>query len=289
VLRQPVFLSYGLLFVNIERNEKAPPPYDRRFFILKGTRMTQVAERTQSITSFNISEGEHILALHAHNDDELLHGAAMLSLQASGAIVHVVIATKGEASNRGNSEFLQAGGRDDESRAALAHYNIPESQQHRLFGLPDSRLNRPDVFRNLTAQIDTISEDTGATKFITLGEQGIGNSDHRAVHEAALIVALLRRRIHENIELYGLTTDHPDVIVKIDEDTRRTKITALAEHDSQFEGIRPPTAGDVIDSGRTTIAGFHLPIETAALLMPYHDLIYSHEAYKRYDLNSSNY
>lgn len=144
-----------------------------------------------------------LLAVFAHPDDEAYRPGGTLALLArSGARVHLLTATRGEAGSRGDPPLCAAeelaAWRERELRCACATLGI---QPPRLLNYPDGGL--ADVGAGeLTAQILAAIEDTGAQVLLSFGPDGLsGHPDHIAIGRCA---AEAYRRAESVAALYAV-------------------------------------------------------------------------------------
>ncbi len=242
--------------------------------------MTTALTSIETFTApFNLNEGDVVAIAEAHSDDEHTKVAAVDAITAAGATVISILATNGEASDRGGKTFLHNGGRVEENRQVWEHLGVPPERQIHL-GLPDAKLHLPHNRVRLEFALMSAIIRHSITTLITPGETGFdGHSDHIAMHTASLAaIARVGKRDDTPRAVWGLSEDAPDM--KLPVDTNRV-LGVLALNRSQFKIIpaRPdmPTPDGWVKKG-----DFFLSRKTARLLEPYGTFIDSHEGYRRY-------
>jgi LmbE family N-acetylglucosaminyl deacetylase len=200
------------------------------FFKRRKEIMTQTIERAPSVLGTPV--GANALIALAHPDDEFLIGGLLGTFHTYGIATHAVIATDGEASDRGDPERLRNRERRHEAGKALAKYGVRPENQHFL-GLPDSGLSSDEHIVKMTHAIEGLLATQSISTVVTLGEHGYDNhTDHKAVHLAAQRAAAEYASIDPDVQLYGLTRNEGDVQIPADP---VTKLKRLAYHRSQFE------------------------------------------------------
>ncbi len=193
--------------------------------------MTQTIEHLPSI--LDIPLGAEALAVWAHPDDEFLVGGLLEQYRLNGITTHAVIATDGEASDRGDPEALRNLHRRQEAGRALARYGIlGENQQY--LGLPDGGLAGASHVHTIARAIGTLLVERPIHTVITLGHDGYDNhTDHVAVHVAAdLAVTSHNISAGSPVRLLGLTRYDTGIQVAADPSL---KLHRLAEHRTQFD------------------------------------------------------
>lgn len=209
---------------------------------------------------FGLVSDAGVLVAIAHPDDEFLIGDAIIAAQEADARVHALVATLGRASLLGDRDVARSGGRREEALNALGAYGIPE-QSVTFLDLPDGELHRRNVMAELSRQVLEASFASSADIIITTGPTGYGHSDHRSVHQAAVIAGAL----HHNFgkappEVWGLTERPGDENFFADIERR---LDALQYHRSQFQ-LQPHDS--TAPEGWITAYGYDFSPETYRLL-----------------------
>jgi LmbE family N-acetylglucosaminyl deacetylase len=240
-------------------------------------------EDINSQNAFGWNRSDRIALFAAHPDDiEVMMGhAAMLAL-ATGAQTHAYVASAGEASTRGDREFVRSGGRKFETLSGLGHLGLKLENVY-ISNLPDGELGDQDYFELLVDDVGYFVDSRGLTGAVTLGNNGGDGAslDHRAVHEAVMEAAGQQTRV------WGLNSEHEGSLsVEPDQVAQETKFGAIGFNWSQFPIVRidgremPP---DHVDIG----SGFAAPVETAKILRHYLPLM-TRETYDEYQLYNKN-
>ncbi len=221
---------------------------------------------TETLTNnFNLSPTDHVLVVHAHPDDEMSTGALLDHLSESGTRYSAIIATAGEAGDRGDPAELQAGIRVREAAAAYGAYGVSPDRQYYL-GLPDGRLHEATESGRLSQLLGQLFVALNVTVVITPGEQGFdGHLDHQSVHLSALRAIDTLHDQSRPIRSFGLARSG-EIAIPVDS---QRKLANLAYHQTQFSITRigdrwQPSPG------------------SAALLEPYASLLHDSEKYTRY-------
>jgi|GEM_PF-5738035 len=193
-------------------------------------------QEAQTIKQFGLQAGDRVGVLLAHPDDEsLLVGGLLHALKAGGVVVHAMTATNGEASTKGNPDFVREGARQIESVAALSKLGIDANHRH-YFNLPDSELHLPHARERLVSLLNAVVEHKRLSHLFTLGTEGYdGHEDHIQTHQAAVEVQRLRHISGKVLAVWELQRDTPGEAFVPVEPTQ--KLALAAEHD-QF-GIWP--------------------------------------------------
>jgi LmbE family N-acetylglucosaminyl deacetylase len=177
------------------------------------------------------TEASTLVAL-AHPDDEFLVGGLLDLLHANNVTTHAVIATDGEASDRGDPEDLRNFQRRYEAGKALARYGIRMENQHFL-GLPDGALSANEHINTVAYSVGRLLAEYPIRTVVTLGHYGYDDhADHIAIHTAAESAVSSYATANPNLQLYGLTHSETDIRVPAD---AKEKLRRLAHHQSQFD------------------------------------------------------
>ncbi len=223
-----------------------------------------IATKTMN-NHFDLRPTDHVLVVHAHPDDEMSTGALLDHLSDSGVRYSAIVATAGEAGDRGDPAELQAGVRIREAANAYKAYGVSSDRQYYL-GLPDGHLSESGQTDRLSQALGQLFLALNVTVVITPGEHGFdGHPDHRAVHRAALQAIDWLQHQNRSIRSFGLEQNGA-IAISVD---RQRKLANLAYHQTQFsishdgEGWQPSPA-------------------SAALLKPYASLLDDSERYARY-------
>lgn len=246
-------------------------------FFLQNTLPVPQLRNLRNTAPFGLLSEQHVLAVNAHPDDELLNGQAIHALAAYTPALATVVLTDGEASTRGNPSFVSQGKRRLESIAALTALGVSPEQQH-YFALPDNRLSRPDVFEKAALRLANLALEQGTAAFITTGTNGFGHNDHSAAHHIAVAAASVVHRVNNGVApaVWGLSERPGEETFFVEPNT---KLAALRHHASQFTlkaaGIDAPSKGWV-RLGEYDIVGEH-----HKLLEPYQPLL-EVESYNRH-------
>lgn len=247
--------------------------------------MTSTLLQPQALSNpFGITEGENLAVITARPDDDALESEAIQTTREDGATLWSITATNGEASDRGDSAFLTNRGRLEENRASWEAQGVPPERQL-LLGLPDGKLQEPQVFARLRYAIAQLIARHKITTVITPGEHGIDNHpDHIAIHKGVLAAnALLRQQRRKPVRVIGFSDEEPTITLPARTDT---KYGLLALHASQFE-IQRAEPDQPVPEGWVYRDGFLLSEDTASRLGegPYPQLLHPTEAtetYKQY-------
>lgn len=194
--------------------------------------MSQTLEYIQREPAvLDIPANTEVLAVWAHPDDEFLIGGLLEELRLDNIATHVIVASDGEASDRGDPDYLSSLGRRYEAGVALTAYGIQEKRQSFL-GLPDSRLSEA---RNLSSVAHFIGRRLAQHTIrtvITLGADGYdGHDDHIATHQAAAWAVSAYAAANPNVRLLGLARQEADYKINANP---ALKLGRLAFHRSQF-------------------------------------------------------
>lgn len=171
------------------------------------------------------------LFLVAHPDDEVLMQGALSTCADHGLAPKVVFATNGEASTKGDQDFVRSNGRITEATASLGVLGIKPSQLH-FFELADGKLgiSKHQLAIKLGALIRSIESDC----IFTLGPKGYdGHADHIATHVVALDM-----KSSLGVGVFGLTKRTCTRPFKPKADCMREMFSC---HGSQFFGRLNPT------------------------------------------------
>lgn len=205
--------------------------------------ITTQATRKFETPAFGLSPGERVIYTVAHPDDEMTMGASIDHLVQHGHQPFFIIATNGEASDRGTPDFLQSGGRINEMKEALSYYGIPASDQLYL-GLPDGDLHNKRAIRQLADTVFQTAFTIDAKVFVTMGQDGYdGHRDHQAAHVASVAAASMLRKFPrgESARVYGLTARPAEENFNVDP---VHKYRGLSKHASQFTIAAAITAAE---------------------------------------------
>ena len=207
-----------------------------------------------------------LVVLAAHPDDETLGAGALIAQTATaGAQVHVLVATRGEASHPHSpthSARRLAALRTREVRAAVRAL-APCARVHQL-ALPDGQLAG-----HLPELIEHLGELVSPGAWLVAPWRGDGHPDHEAAGEAAAEVAS-----HTGVQLleYPLWAWHWAVpgdlrlpwsamrAVPVSADGRARKKAAMAEHVTQVRALSS-AAGDAALLGPSLLAHFARNVE----------------------------
>lgn len=234
----------------------------------------QTAERTPTVLS--TPAGGNALIAVAHPDDEFLIGGVLGLFKKYGITTHAVIATDGEASDRGDPERLRNRERRLEAGKALFKYGIRRENQHFL-GVPDGQVSLEEHTATVTHAIGLLLDTHPISTVVTLGRGGYDNHrDHQAVHQAAEQADAI---YGSDGLVYGLTKNEGHVQIPFDP---ALKLKRLAPHESQFEIYTEDESYKPIP-GTIEQPGIRISEQSRAYLQPY----YSHlrlqmERYERY-------
>lgn len=185
---------------------------------------------------FDVIEGSIGVVVLPHPDDEVMIAGGIAALHTVvGNKISIVYATNGEASTKGNPDFVTSGQRREEAIASMASLGLGSMSV--FLGLPDGALHTRGQRVLLEAAIQNVLRATGTSPatILTLGQFGHDNHrDHIASHEAARRAA----QNHGNAQVIGL---HSEGAVQIP--VRPTdKLQILRHHPSQFGP--EPSVGD---------------------------------------------
>lgn len=229
-----------------------------------------------SATTLGSREGDNVLVALAHPDDEVLFGGAITALRKKRAIVHVAVATDGEASTRGDTTLVQSGGRRKEANSALADYSIPVRRRHFL-ALPDGGLNKGKFPGQivpapaLVAELGWLATSRDIRSIVTFDRNGYdGHDDHAALFAAAQQVQAERSAASKPLRLFGLTKGPNELYIPVDP---AAKLRALAHHASQFTVHFDPSIPSA------TLGGIRLSVESAQHLQGYWMTLALYEGY----------
>lgn len=183
----------------------------------------------QLLDTFGLSPGQNVLFVHAHPDDEsVVTGSTIHSLQEAGINVHLLTATDGTASTLGDPVLVQAGWRRIESMMAQLELGIPLQNQHYL-GLQDGQLEKLRNQQRLRQAIGQLATELNVAGIFTPGKQGFdGHTDHMAVHNAALQTALTLPNLPA---VWGIERFDGGVAVRADP---ILKLNATRHHATQY-------------------------------------------------------
>ncbi len=143
---------------------------------------------TQTLNPFNLPRLSRAAIVLAHPDDEVLNIALFKELEHQGAEVSVFVATNGEASTKGDPEFVASGGREHEMRRSLDRLNIKKHNRRQL-KLPDFNLQDPDIQAELRDEITDFAYQQGTDVFFVVGDAGLPHPDHQSVFDTTIAVA----------------------------------------------------------------------------------------------------
>ena len=196
---------------------------------------------TESINQnvFNLSETDRVAYITAHPDDTSMFMAYAISHHAdfhtnTGQRPYAYVASDGEASTKGDPEFVRSGGRRIEAIKEAEFLGIPSNRIH-FPGLPDGRLM--DHQSGMSDDIEEYIGANGISKAITMGEfGGDGHPDHIATHVATLAV----RSSFPNLEVFGVNSQGKGEVV-IPNMEINIKLGGLALNASQFSISASPT------------------------------------------------
>lgn len=227
---------------------------------------------------FNLDPTDRVAYFTAHPDDAsmfmayALDNTAKLIAETGSEPLHAYIASNGEASTKGDRDFVLAGRRREEAMAEAEYFGVPKSRLH-LPGHPDSKLGESYNHSVLTRDIDSFIDGNKITTAITLGAAGgDGHSDHVATHHA--VVSLQRNFPRMNIFSLNSKGQGEIVIPKTNIDV---KLGGLALNSSQFEINRNE---ENVDNGSLhRIGGFVVASSQAESLSPYQHYL----EYESYD------
>ncbi len=221
---------------------------------------------------FQITNTDRVAYFTAHPDDATMFFAYALdsssrALQSQGGEpLHGYVASDGEASEKGNREFVTTGGRRLEARAEASYLGVPAQKLH-LPSHPDGRLLDHDNLAKLTDDVDEFIGVNGITKAITFDKLGYdGHGDHIATH-SAVKEAMSN---HPHLEAFTLNPVGEGEIYVPSTDVDK-KIGGLALHTSQFR-IYPAHAINGNSEGMAQIGSFVLPKDDEKDLSKYSDL-----------------
>jgi len=218
----------------------------------------------------------NILALFAHPDDEtMLAGGTLAALAASGHVVHVLLATRGEGGENGEPPVcsIEALGEVREAEAACAA-GILGCESLEFFGYVDPRIGPGDQLfafeadiKTLTSEIRTALKSKEIQALLTHGSNGeYGHPAHLLVHSAA--VAAVQSMSESQHFLYTVQAgyaNHPKPrIMNLDDPAHlvmdvssvlETKIQAASSHRTQHASFvrRPSQAAGRLLSLRDVI------------------------------------
>lgn len=234
-------------------------------------------ETTQA--PFDFTEQTVVAFVDAHPDDEHTKIAAIEAAQNVGATIISIVATNGEASDRGGRSFLENDGRLWENRAVWEQFGVPPEQQLH-FRLPDGGLHLTHNRPRLEFALATAIVRHNITTIITPGEDGFdGHDDHRAVHAATLAAASRARKWDgRQRSVWGLNAETPDFELPVN--TNRV-LGTLALNRSQFK-IITATPHTSAPDGWIRQGDYFISNRSAELLRPYEQFITSHEGYLQY-------
>lgn len=229
--------------------------------------------------ALGITDGSDVLATIAHPDDEFLIGNLLEKLRRQNIRTHLVIASDGEASDRGDPNFLSKLGRREEIGRALAAYGIFERNQHYL-GLPDSELSHADHISTMAHTVGRLLAKHTIRTVVTLGHYGYDkHPDHIATHDATAWAVAGYAAANPNVRLFGLSRQSADYAVSADP---ALKLRRLAHHRSQFDiDLSDPSYQPV--SGTVEQPGIRLSDASRAYLQRYHANMHT-EQYAQYYL-----
>jgi LmbE family N-acetylglucosaminyl deacetylase len=241
--------------------------------------MTQLLESATPTTFLGASAGGNALVALAHPDDEFLVGGALDLFRAHGITTHAIVATDGEASDRGDPEQLRNFHRRYEAGKALGKYGVRMENQHFL-GLPDGEISKDEHVEAIANMIGRLLGEHSIRSVVTLGRHGYDNhADHIALHDAAGLAASAYSAANPFIELYGLTRNPSPHQIPADP---YAKLQRLALHRSQFDiDLSDPTYEPI--PGTIEQPGVRLSPASRAYLASYYQNMHL-ERYEEYDL-----
>lgn len=214
--------------------------------------------RWQDVPALHLAEHlERLVVVSAHPDDESLGAAGLIRrASASGASVHVVVATDGAASHPDSPTVTGEGlarVRQEELRRAVALL-APDATVEFL-GLPDGRLRT--ATDALVERLRALALDDRA--LVVVPWRADGHGDHEA---AGAAVAGLALETGAHLLEYPVWMWHwaapadsavpwgRFVTLALDEDEQRLKADAIAAHASQNAPLSPHPGDEVLLSDR---------------------------------------
>lgn len=228
---------------------------------------------------FWLAEGSHVIAVIAHPDDEFMFGEAIRSLVSKSYPLDVVVLTDGEASTRGEPEFVRSGKRQRESRQALGALGLCSDRQWYL-RLPDTKIGERKHTERAALSLANLALAHGTSAIITTGPDGFGHDDHSAAHDCAVAAASIVYRVNNKSAptVWGLSERPGEETFLVNSDA---KLAVLRHHVSQFAlkaaGLDAPPP----PKGWVRLGGYDIAAEHYALLRPYEQLL-EVESYNRH-------
>jgi LmbE family N-acetylglucosaminyl deacetylase len=191
-----------------------------------------------------------VLAIAAHPDDEVLGpGAALASLRAAGAEIHVAIVTEGSSAQYPNRPELIIAKREQARNALNA---LGGGTLH--FGdLPDMRLDTVPLV-TVNAFLERVVASTRPEIVFTHHHDDL-NRDHRIVHEASVVACRPSADVRELLayEVLGVTnfggtraSFQPNVFYRVD--SVQAKVEALRAYDLELRAFPHPRSPEALEA-----------------------------------------